>query len=177
MFYNRQPFPGLEVTSVWGTLYKKEILTDVYFDENLNISEDFIFNFNVLQKVDSVAYIDAKYYGYFIHINSAMRSGFNKKHMKSFDRIIVLLKDLQASDEEIVEGFIVRCVNIAIVLYLMIPVDTQEFSICKKEIQSFIIKYRKKILLNRKVKFKLKISLLISYASFYCMQRLFEIIC
>ena len=43
--YNVHVFEELEPTAVWGKLYKKAVVQNLRFNENMNIGEDFIFNY------------------------------------------------------------------------------------------------------------------------------------
>ena len=43
--YNVHVFEELEPTAVWGKLYKKAVVQNLRFNENMNIGEDFVFNY------------------------------------------------------------------------------------------------------------------------------------
>lgn len=61
--------------SVWGRVYKKKVLEHCRFVEGIKISEDKIFNMELLDKNPSIkiALVDEKMYYYFYRESSAMR--------------------------------------------------------------------------------------------------------
>jgi len=66
-------------SSLWAALYKKDILQNIYLNENIHHLEDFEFQFRVLNGVDNVAICQTAFYNYRNRIGSANNSGFNSK--------------------------------------------------------------------------------------------------
>lgn len=174
LLYMHQPYPGFEVTAVWGTLYRNEILKGVRFVKGMAIAEDFVFKFEVFKKMNRIVISNQRGYNYLVHANSAMRNGFNKNKLNA----IYVLQDLiENSDKKspYYEGVLSRCVNIGFVILCMIPIQ-QTFKEERKLVTDFIKKYRREVLLNKKSRNKVKLAILSSYVGFDFTQRLFNII-
>lgn len=171
LFYMRHPYDGFEMTSVWGKLYKRQIISDNLFNKNMKIGEDFVFNLHVFQNVSKMVYIQTNEHGYFIREDSAMRVGFDERKMKVLDELELVVDKYKGSIYE--TGVISRSVNIAIVLLLMIPID-DKYVEWRNAIQTFIKKYRWNTLVNKNTRKKVRYALLTSYLGFNTMQRLFE---
>lgn len=69
----------------WGKLFKKELIGNLRFDENLSHSEDRLFVFEYLRKCQNIYIQSNLKYHYVIHNESAMRKEFNKKMFHSVD--------------------------------------------------------------------------------------------
>ena len=78
--------------NVWNKLYKREIIKDIQFVENLYF-EDWVFNLCVFAQNTSFAWINAKLYGYRISSNSIMRSQFNEKKLQDYVRGIEIIAE------------------------------------------------------------------------------------
>lgn len=62
--YNVHVFKELEPTAVWGKLYKKAVVQNLRFNENMNIGEDFVFNYFANCNSKVVTYCNLKLYNY-----------------------------------------------------------------------------------------------------------------
>lgn len=171
LFYMKRPYKNLEITAVWGKLYKKELLANIRFDSTISIGEDFLFNFHYIKQVKSVACLNMKGYNYLIRSDSSMRNGFKRKKLNTISALTTLIKDIDNILYK--KGVIARAVNIAIVILFMIPIDVK-YSKERSIIINFIKNYRLEVLKNPKARNKVKIALLISYISFDTMQTIFE---
>lgn len=171
LFYMKRPYKNLEITAVWGKLYKKELLTNIRFDSAISIGEDFLFNFHYIRQVKSVICLDMKGYNYLIHSASSMRNGFKRKKLNTIPALITLIKNVDNTLYK--KGVIARSVNIAIIILFMIPID-DKYSKERNMIINFIKNYRLEVLKNPKARNKVKIALLISYIGFDTMQMIFE---
>lgn len=67
--------------SVWGKLYKRELISDIRFAEGKKINEDSFFVFECLLKQPVVAVIDKEVVKYNITQNSASRGEFSEKYL------------------------------------------------------------------------------------------------
>lgn len=67
--------------SVWGKLYKRELISDIRFAEGRKINEDSFFVFECLLKLPVVAVIDKEIVKYNITQNSASRGEFSEKYL------------------------------------------------------------------------------------------------
>ena len=92
---------GLQLLLPWAVyckLYKRSLLEKIRF-QNYKIAEDLLFNTEVICDTDfsRIVTIDRKMYYYFIHDNSAIRQGYQKKYLEGvkaeeqcYDRLIAL---------------------------------------------------------------------------------------
>lgn len=75
-------------------LFKKNILSDLRFDENLSHSEDKKFVCEYLLRCDNAIIIPLAKYHYVIHKGSAMRKGFDKSRFNSLDVVELITKQI-----------------------------------------------------------------------------------
>lgn len=87
--------------SVWGKLFKTEIVKKILFDEKTGILEDYLFICNYLVNTHSVAVISDKLYCYMIRDGSALNKKFTPKRLdliysydKSFEIVNRISKNL-----------------------------------------------------------------------------------
>lgn len=92
---------GLQLLLPWAVyckLYRRELLEKIYF-KKYKIAEDLLFNTEVIcdTALQRVVTIDRKMYYYFIHNNSAIRQGYQRKYLEGvqveehcYDRLIQL---------------------------------------------------------------------------------------
>ena len=78
--------------NVWNKLYKREIIKDIQFVENLYF-EDWVFNLCVFAQNTSFAWINEKLYGYRISNQSIVRSQFNHKKLEDYVRGIEIVAE------------------------------------------------------------------------------------
>lgn len=169
--YLEQPFENYEIGAVWGTLYTRECISDIFFNTNMKIGEDFEFKYKVFLKANSIVCISDKLYNYIIRENSAMRSGFDTKKYDSFMELKKLMDSTYAFSEY-KEALRSRVCNIAIVILFMIPIE-KRYERYRKSIKSFLYKNRRKVIANAKSRKKVRLSLLLSYIGFDNVQSLF----
>lgn len=167
----KRPYPGIEITAVWGNLYSRSIIGNTRFREDTAIGEDFIFNCEIISKLDEVVYLQSKDYGYYVNEKGAMSGGYSEKKIASVDGFRKFISEY-GEDGEYADEIINRLVNITIVILMMIP-EGNEYDKERNDVISFIKKYRSCILRSRKTRFKVRIALLISYLSFGLLRRLY----
>lgn len=92
---------GLQLLLPWAVyckLYKRSLLEKIRF-QNYKIAEDLLFNTEVIcdTAFTRIVTIDRKMYYYFIHANSAIRQGYQRKYLEGvqaeehcYDRLIAL---------------------------------------------------------------------------------------
>lgn len=172
MSYNVHVFEELEPTAVWGKLYKKSVIQNLRFNENMNIGEDFIFNYFAICNSKIVTYCNLKLYDYNFVENSLMNNKvYSSKLIQSFEELVKFEKAQR--DTEYSNDVIVRCVNIAFTIYLKIP--TQKRNELRK-IEDYIQDNREKVLINKSTTKKIRIASFMSYISFNLVRCLFDII-
>lgn len=160
--YNIHVFDELEPTAVWGKLYKKSAVQNLKFNENMNVGEDFVFNYFAIYKAKVVTYCNLKLYNYnFVETSLMNNKIYSPKLMRSFEELVKFAESQKNS--EYFDEVIVRSVNIAFTIYLKTP-DKQ--SIEKNEIEEYIVKYRSSVLTNTKTNLKIRVALVLSTISF-----------
>ena len=90
--YNR---PKLHI-SVWGALYRQEIIEEIQFPEDLYVAEDTIFFAMAVHRARKVGYYDASLYYYRILDASACHGRFDKKkytELEAWRRICKVFED------------------------------------------------------------------------------------
>lgn len=79
------PFDMRLMGMCWMKLYKRELIGDTRFNEELTNGEDVEFNFRIYEKMEKATYINRAFYHYRQNTNSAVRS-FNKDMPLKYDR-------------------------------------------------------------------------------------------
>ncbi|HFI0164116.1 TPA: glycosyltransferase family 2 protein [Streptococcus suis] len=168
----KKPFKGMEVTAVWGTLYKYSIIEGFSFAENVTVGEDFLFKYSLFQSCTSITYIGAPFYHYLIRPSSAMRNGFNKQKLESlsyFDNFLVSAR----SDRNYMD-LMTRIVNMAIVILFMIPI-VKEYHNERMRVINYIRKYRMSVLIYSATPLKVRTALILSLlVGFDTLQRILQ---
>jgi len=170
LIYIGQPFESIEMTAVWGTIYKTELLKQQEFDVDIAIGEDFLYKFNYFRRINRLACIDKIGYIYHLVETGIMRSGFNQKKVDSISQFQKILD--KESKSEYFDGLLSRAVNIAFVVLISIP-DGSQYDAKRSEVEAFIKKYRKSVLKNKKTRKKVRIAIYISYFSFKLVKKAF----
>ncbi|MCI9359616.1 MAG: glycosyltransferase family 2 protein [Hungatella sp.] len=81
--------------AVWSTLYRKDILKDIFFDEDLYVGEDTLFFCKALMRTDEILILNQRLYNYMIQDESAFFGTINEKKLTEIEarkRICSLLK-------------------------------------------------------------------------------------
>lgn len=168
--YNIQVFEELETTAVWGKLYKKTVIEDLSFNENMNIGEDFVFNYYAICNAKTVTYCSSKLYIYNYVETSLMHSkSYSPGLMKSFYELMKFEENQENTKYS--NDIIVRCINIAFTIYLKIP---EEYSVECSQIEAYIKKHRKSVMKNAKAGAQVKIATFVSYVGFGFVRKAFE---
>lgn len=174
MFYMKHIFDGADINAVAGTLYKRELIQGLRFNENVKIGEDFVFKFSAFVRASFICVHSLQDYCYYIHQNSAMRNGFDEKKINAIPEFEKLIEENSSADY--IDGLISRLVNIAIVILFMVP-TAKEYKSYRKIAEDFIKKYRKQVLNNPETRLKVKGALALScIIGFNNLQRLFALI-
>ena len=169
--YNIEVFDELEPTAVWGRIYKKSLLDDVFFNEKMSIGEDFVFNYLAICKASTITYCNSKLYNYNYLETSLMNSKtYSSNDMTSF---FELKKFVEGQVHSIyLEQLIVRSINIAFTIYLKIPKNKKEEFKC---IEEYIKMHRKKIEADKKINKRIKIAIYLSYINFNMVRLVFDL--
>lgn len=168
--YNVHVFKELEPTAVWGKLYKKTVIQNLRFNENINIGEDFVFNYFANCNSKVVTYCNLKLYNYnFVETSLMNNKIYSPKLMQSFEELVKFEKSQQNTPYS--NNLLARCVNIAFTIYLKIPEN--KLRECRM-VEVYIEKNRWNVLKNRRSNLKVKTACMLSYAGFGLIRAIFE---
>lgn len=140
----------------WGRLYKKNIVSDIYFDENMSIAEDGKFFLEAIERSKKNIVIPEKNYFYFIRNGSLAHSGYDKRWLGELKFCEECLK--KYTNTSIESSALYKFIEINIRLALM--QNSEEDG----DIKIFVnnLKKYKKNFLKMKKHYKLKIKLYIA---------------
>ena len=143
----------------WGRLYKKNIVSDIYFDENMSIAEDGKFFLEAIERSKKNIVIPEKNYFYFIRNCSLAHSGYDKKWLVELEFCNDCLK--KYTNTKIENEVLYKFIEINVRLALMQNSETDG------DINIFInnLKKYKKNFLKIKGHYKFKIKYLIALIS------------
>lgn len=143
----------------WGRLYKKNIISDIYFDENMSIAEDGKFFLEAIERSKKNIVIPEKNYFYFIRNGSLAHSGYGKKWLGELEFCNDCLK--KYTNTRIENEVLYKFIEINVRLALMQNSETDG------DINIFInnLKKYKKSFLKIKGHYKFKIKYLIALIS------------
>lgn len=117
--YNVHVFEELEPTAVWGKMYRKAVVQNLRFNENMNMGGDFVFNYFANCNSKVVTYCNLKLYNYnFVETSLMNNKTYSTKLMQSFEELVKFEKAQR--DTEYSNDVIERCANIAFSMYLKI---------------------------------------------------------
>ena len=170
--YNIHVFEELELTAVWGKLYKKSAVQNLRFNENMNIGEDFVFNYFANCNSKVVTYCNLKLYNYnFVETSLMNNKTYSPKLIRSFEELIKFEKSQSCTIYS--DDLLARCINIAFTIYLKVPKNQRKDC---RYIETYIRNGRYKVVENRRVDLKIKAACVLSYAGFslvrYCFNKL-----
>ncbi|MGN0811934.1 MAG: glycosyltransferase family 2 protein [Candidatus Coproplasma sp.] len=86
----------MNVYTVWASLFKRNIVNNIFFDSSLCIGEDSLYRAQVIYNSSLIACVKKKMYHYITHDNSAWHSSFKPQKLSEFEswkRIIELYKE------------------------------------------------------------------------------------
>lgn len=168
--YNIPVFEELEPTAVWGKLYKKTVIENLCFNENMNIGEDFVFNYYAICNAKTVTYCSSKLYIYnYVETSLMHNKSYSPRLMRSFYEL-VKFEETQ-NNTKYSNDIIVRCINISFTIYLKIP--EKYFEECS-QIEDYIKRNRKLVIKNAKVGARVKAAIFMSYIGFGFVRKIFK---
>lgn len=80
--------------SLWNKIFKRELIDNIKFDENVYFGEDFVFVLNYIKKVKSIAFTNSKLYKYIVRPGSETTKKFSHKKMS----FVYYLEDLLSKE-------------------------------------------------------------------------------
>lgn len=156
LYYSRAPFDEMEVTAVWGTIYKTSIVKKTEFKSYV-IGEDLIFMHEYLQQISTVVYISSKDYIYSDNDGSAMHKQYSDDQI--FLTVSGLVNEVEETNCHNVTGFKSRILNTLLTIYMRLNTNAIQ---SRAVIRQSIINYRNSVLRDKNIKLKLRIALILS---------------
>lgn len=117
--------------SNWRRLHKRKIIHNVWFDEDIRLSQDAIFSIKSIINANSIAYISEPLYYYFTGNASVTRSSFRKSHLDSVEgakRIGQVIKKNYPVDRAVKEAYSHFFTKTLIYFYVTITHQSNEDS-------------------------------------------------
>ncbi len=88
---------GIKMNSVWRNLYRRKVIENLYFDEDMLTAEDLIFNIDAYTKANSFLYINKPFYHYMQLSDGITGNGISvlRKYQCNIRVSITLMKKLK----------------------------------------------------------------------------------
>ncbi len=144
--------------TVWGKIYKSELLKDIRFDTSISIAEDFKFLYYLSKKIKKVYYNSQPLYNWLVRESSALHSARCRQTHRALSTHEEIMDEINHSGElynSIETGYIMMCMEC--MKQAKTENDREIISSCKRKI-------RKRLghcLLYGKFSFKEKIKIII----------------
>lgn len=158
--YMNAPYSHIETNSIWGKIYRRRVIGDLRFDDQMVIAEDFKFNFDYIMRSSTGIYADYVGYNYYEHQDSISRR-YKPEMMITIEKMKQMIKEYEST--VVFDALLSRCVNIAFTILMMVPLQLKTE---KREIEGFISTYRKAVWQNKNTKKKVKLAILTSYIGY-----------
>lgn len=136
--------------TVWGGLYKRNLICSIKFNKELYVGEDTYFLSQVIKSSDKITFINKILMYYVFLPESASHGAFNTKKLteiRSWERIVKLYEDRPKQQRSIKAALAQRCIGMLKKYYLTDKEFTENYSI------QVIAQYRKnaKYILQRDI--------------------------
>ena len=79
--------PKILYWELWDKLFKKDLVTNIRFDESIAIAEDMLFFWQLMKNVNKFSYMPLFKYHYRVRAGSAVHSGFSSKSISGLKAI------------------------------------------------------------------------------------------
>ena len=89
--------------NIWSKFFRKDILKDIKFDEDINLAEDVLHTFSVAKKNPKTFIFNTKLYKYRICKTSLSHGGYNVKQIISYSKCVKSIVDMFSDDEKCLE--------------------------------------------------------------------------
>jgi len=159
-FYQKGIYP-----SAYSKLYKTELFKTIRYPKG-KLNEDSAITYKIFCLCDKISYTNANNYYYLQRIGSIENSLFSSKKMDAIDIVDEMLIWVSENKPEYKNAAVCRLVGMNLRIYREIIRSRGKFFAEKRRITNNIKKYRMQIILNRKVKLKVRLACLLSYLGF-----------
>ena len=159
----------------WAKLYKRDIIANIRFNENMKIGEDFEFLYKVLYNIDTV-YVDTtkKLYHFLMREGSATKNGFNIEWKKQIDFCKKIINDVSEHYTDIKEYAVKRYFK-AIMPCMITVLKSENNYNDIKYLKSQLKEYKNPIAKNTLISKKQKIFFYIVMINPYILKMIFNI--
>lgn len=153
--------------SAWGKLYKRELFNNILYPYG-RLYEDLATTYKLFYLSNKIVSSSVQKYFYLIRNESIMNMNFSEKKLESLLYANEIYDFVCERMPSIKKSAISRISSEAVGLIRQIP-DNEQYKNLKLEVWSYIKKYRKFVICDKKSTLKLKLNLMISYLglSFY----------
>lgn len=149
------------IASPWLTLWRRELVKDVLFNENIHTLEDWEYNFRCLTKIQNICILDRAYYHYRTVEGSASVSPVNSRKLTCLEIPRYVNEYIQNNQLDLAED--AKYVPVFLAYHMLVIYSTQgadETSTIK--LQAFFRRTLRRILFSRKVDIKHKLYLILA---------------
>ena len=146
---------------VVNKLYKKELIGNIQFQENIHICEDLLFNCEYIAKCEKCSILDKKLYHYVKREDSAINNAFNMKKttvIQAFDKMIDIYKQNDQEDMEILYIAYIKQYSMVKKVY-----QKNKKKLNDKQLLEKVKVMKKEITSSKKIGMKAKINVLMYY--------------
>lgn len=116
------PFVSRLIGTVWGKCYKKELICNSEFNENLSLCEDADFNFRTIIQAENVIFINSPVYNYVYSINSTIRK-YTEENLQKYINAVNTIEN--ENDSEFIRGNVMEfvCTVFSVVCFNLLFTD------------------------------------------------------
>lgn len=122
--------------TVWGKIYKSELLKNIRFDTNISISEDFKFLYYLSRKIKRVYYNSMPLYNWLVRSSSALHTARCRQTYAALSTHEEIMKEIEPSGflfNSIEEGYIMMCMEC--MKQAKVEGDREIVSSCKRKVR------------------------------------------
>ena len=122
--------------TVWGKIYKSELLKNIRFDTNISISEDFKFLYYISRRINRVYYNSMPLYNWLVRSSSALHTARCRQTYAALSTHEEIMKEIEPSGflfNSIEEGYIMMCMEC--MKQAKVEGDREIVSSCKRKVR------------------------------------------
>lgn len=147
--------------NAWGKMYAREIYRETRFTKGILYEDEDIF-YKILDKCQKVIIGSQIHYFYYKSADGIIRSKFVKEKYQYVVASIELVKYIESTYPDLYTAALSKLLWSCIHIWVQIP-NKKDYPEIYSDIEKIIRKYRKRVLLNPRVRLKNKLLLLLSY--------------
>ena len=93
-------FSTYNYNQVWGQLINKKICNGITFNSNVSMAEDYLFNYYLYKKANSIYIIESPFYNYYYNESGMNYNKDINKIIKKIEDILYVCKELSKSEQD-----------------------------------------------------------------------------